>query len=144
MSTRVFSVLVSSGGFGGSFSAGGRPRFLLTFSPVTCPACRTFSPCCSPLRFLRLMSSSMSSREPFSPAIGWGKMEGNVYKVQSVKSASASSSMIITQKQPGTKWVTKEMLSFLLLSPHWALCKNTSVFLSRLAEELCSLGYSIC
>lgn len=60
ISTRVFSVLVSSGGFGGSFSAGGRPRFLLTFTPVSCPACSSFSPLCSPLGFFRLISSSMS------------------------------------------------------------------------------------
>lgn len=135
MSTRVLRVLVSSAGFGGSFSAGGRPRFLLTFSPASCPACRSVSPWSSLLRFFRLMSSSIASREPFSAASGCRERkphptliageQGNVtVYVVHTKPICAP---FVSQVAPNITWTMKTWKGRTVIDFHSKLSRSHSV-----------------
>lgn len=76
VSMMVFICLVSFGGLGESFSAGGRPRLFLALEPPSSLPERSLSWRLLRLRFFSRISSSISSRFPSS--IAWNNKEATV------------------------------------------------------------------
>lgn len=76
VSMMVFICLVSFGGLGESFSAGGRPRLFLALEPPSSLPERSLSWRLLRLRFFSRISSSISSRFPSS--IAWNNKEAAV------------------------------------------------------------------